>query len=110
MHTVNSTIGPEIQNHQPAAQFLKGERSESMFSQSSPCVNLGPALCLNACGGSYVALHLRLGLGHRTLLTKYGPQCLQATRNVRIALGTLAEIFPSDGSSIGVYMSRSIIH
>ena len=65
-----------------------------MFRQSSPCVNLEPALCLNACAGSYVALHLRLGLGHRTLLTKCGPQCLQATRNVRIALGTFGGDFP----------------
>ena len=46
VHTVNSTIGPEIQNHQPAAQFLEGERSGSMFSQSSPCVNSGGCIML----------------------------------------------------------------
>ena len=71
---------------------------------------LGRALWSNACEGSYVALHLRLGLGHRTRLTKCGPQCLQAKRNVRIGLVTMAEIFTSDGSSIRVCMSRSMIH
>ena len=51
VHTVNSTIGPEIQNHQPAAQFLEGERSGSMFSQSSPCVNSGGCTMLECLRG-----------------------------------------------------------